>query len=196
MAEEKHICSISGCGNPRLAKGWCRKHYLRWYKYGDPLFTKQTPNGELLRYFEEEVLSYDGEECLIWPYGRNAYGYAVMTADGEKQIVSRYLCERTKGAPPSKRHDAAHSCGKGNLGCVTKRHLSWKTRAGNHADKIEHGTHIYGERIAIAKLNDEAVRTMRRLRSSMSLVDIARMYGVSPATAHSAINRKTWAHVA
>lgn len=24
------------CPNEAVAQGWCRKHYLRWYKYGDP----------------------------------------------------------------------------------------------------------------------------------------------------------------
>jgi hypothetical protein len=30
-------CSIDGCENTVLARGWCRTHYLRWYKHGDPL---------------------------------------------------------------------------------------------------------------------------------------------------------------
>jgi DNA-binding CsgD family transcriptional regulator len=33
-------CSIEGCDGDLLAHGWCRKHYLRWYKHGDPLFLK------------------------------------------------------------------------------------------------------------------------------------------------------------
>lgn len=30
-------CSISDCLSPLLARGYCRKHYLRWYRHGDPL---------------------------------------------------------------------------------------------------------------------------------------------------------------
>ena len=30
-------CSIEDCEAPTLARGWCRKHYKRWYKHGDPL---------------------------------------------------------------------------------------------------------------------------------------------------------------
>mgnify|MGYP000845434441 FL=1 len=30
-------CSIEGCTEPLSARGWCRKHYSRWYNHGDPL---------------------------------------------------------------------------------------------------------------------------------------------------------------
>ena len=37
-------CLIDECQNPILARGWCRKHYLRWYKTGDPLKVREHPN--------------------------------------------------------------------------------------------------------------------------------------------------------
>lgn len=30
-------CCIDDCSSPVLARGWCRKHYLRWFRNGDPL---------------------------------------------------------------------------------------------------------------------------------------------------------------
>lgn len=27
----KKPCKIDGCDNPHVARGWCNKHYLRWY---------------------------------------------------------------------------------------------------------------------------------------------------------------------
>jgi hypothetical protein len=29
-------CSVPDCQNPAHARGWCRKHYARWRRYGDP----------------------------------------------------------------------------------------------------------------------------------------------------------------
>lgn len=29
-------CSIKGCGRDTSARGWCKKHYMCWYRYGDP----------------------------------------------------------------------------------------------------------------------------------------------------------------
>lgn len=31
------ICTIHGCKKPAKSRGWCRMHYTRWYRYGDPL---------------------------------------------------------------------------------------------------------------------------------------------------------------
>lgn len=32
----KGTCSISGCERPVQARGWCQRHYVRWWKHGDP----------------------------------------------------------------------------------------------------------------------------------------------------------------
>lgn len=32
-------CSMPDCDKPRKARGWCSKHYNRWYRYGDPTWT-------------------------------------------------------------------------------------------------------------------------------------------------------------
>lgn len=139
MARPKRICSIENCGNPHLARGWCCAHYNRWQKHGSPI-RGRINNGEASRYFREVVLAYNGSDCLSWPYSCNDSGYGKMQFDGRVQIVSRLVCEHVNGPPPTPKHDAAHSCGKGHEACCTKHHLSWKTRAENMADKIVHGT--------------------------------------------------------
>ena len=30
-------CSIEGCDNAHYSRGWCQRHYGRWYRNGDPL---------------------------------------------------------------------------------------------------------------------------------------------------------------
>lgn len=50
------------------------------------------------------------------------------------------MCQKAHGDPPSPKHDAAHSCGRGHEGCVNPNHLSWKTKKQNQADRITHGT--------------------------------------------------------
>lgn len=33
-------CTVQGCERNAVARGWCNLHYLRWKKYGDPLFER------------------------------------------------------------------------------------------------------------------------------------------------------------
>lgn len=137
------LCSIDGCGRSHDAQGFCTAHWKRWRKHGDPL-AGGTPRGNSAgspaRYLREVVLTYDGDECLFWPFGKDGHGYAEAKVDGRMVSVHRFVCQKAHGDPPSTGLDAAHSCGKGHLACVTKQHLSWKARAENEADKLIHGT--------------------------------------------------------
>ena len=38
-------CLVEGCAKRHYGKGWCQKHYLRWYKHGDPLVMLRRENG-------------------------------------------------------------------------------------------------------------------------------------------------------
>lgn len=35
----KGTCAITACDRKPIARGWCAKHYQRWRKHGDPLYT-------------------------------------------------------------------------------------------------------------------------------------------------------------
>jgi hypothetical protein len=37
MAQATKTCSIVGCWKPTVGRGWCRRHYHSWQRYGDPL---------------------------------------------------------------------------------------------------------------------------------------------------------------
>lgn len=40
------VCKVEDCDSERLfARGYCNKHYKRWYRNGDPLVIKCAPNG-------------------------------------------------------------------------------------------------------------------------------------------------------
>lgn len=137
------LCSIEGCDRPIYSRkfGWCGAHYRRGLRHGDPLVGR-THDGEPHRFLAEEVIPYSGEKCLDWPYARDGRGYARIRLDGKARLVSRVVCEHAYGAPPTSDHQAAHSCGRGQFGCVTPSHLRWATQSENEADKIA----IYGAR--------------------------------------------------
>lgn len=40
-------CNIEDCDKPVVGRGWCKKHYERWRRYRDPLFTPRPFNGSI-----------------------------------------------------------------------------------------------------------------------------------------------------
>ncbi|MER8602818.1 hypothetical protein NKH48_03350 [Mesorhizobium sp. M1233] len=170
----------------------CWAHYHRLRRYGDPL-AGRTPDGEPERYLREVVLTYEGDECLTWPYGRSGNGYGKLRVNGRKHIVSRLACEHVHGPAPTPEHEAAHSCGKGHLACVTKGHLSWKTAAANQADRLIHGTHCRGESSGRARLTEPEVRQIIALKGIKPIQEIAAQLGVSRRHVRNIHDKKRWA---
>jgi len=200
MADEFKACSVGGCnGNAHWRhagkKGFCNSHYLRSYRHGDPLGGfDRARDGEPQRFYTETVLNYNGYECLIWPHACSPDGYGVIKKDGDKSaIVSRRVCEEIHGPPPTPEHEAAHSCGKGHLGCVTKGHLSWKTPIGNNADKLIHGTLLRGESHVSAKITEAVAKEIYALKGKETQMSIARRFGVSRSTVYHIHAGNSWA---
>lgn len=86
-------------------------------------------------YFEDVVLKYEGNDCLIWPFSRDEFGYGTLSYEGRKSNVSNHVCRKVHGEPPSPKHEAAHSCGNGCGGCVNPKHLFWATHNDNMKDR-------------------------------------------------------------
>lgn len=187
-------CSVDGCDMPHYSRGYCRRHWERWKAHGDPLGGALGPIAAR-EYLETVVLPYDGDECLTWPYSRDEHGYAQIDIDRRRHKVSRYVCARRHGEPPTPKHQAAHSCGRGHLGCVTGCHLSWKTRAQNEADKLLHGTHNRGARHGMSKLTDRDVAEIRSLRGIVTQKEIAAKFGVSKGHIREILAGRSWSHL-
>ena len=193
MANQR-LCSIPECGKPHESHGFCTAHAHRYRRHGDPLMGR-TPEGEALRFYEDVVLTYEGEECLTWPYAKDQKGYAQLWFRGKVQYVPRLVCEEHE-QPPTPSHQAAHSCGKGHLGCVAKSHLSWKTCAENTDDRFKHGTVPRGDDSSWSKLTGRDVLEIRRLSAEgIRQGTIAKQFNISRCTVSDVVRRKSWAHL-
>lgn len=84
------------------------------------------------RYFFEAAKLQETNDCILWPYGTDRNGYAMMRHKGRKVYAARRMCEEMHGPPPTPEHESAHSCHKRR--CINKRHVRWKTHAENMAE--------------------------------------------------------------
>lgn len=183
------LCSIPNCGKPTLARGWCSRHYLKWYRRGDPSGVG-TEHGVPHKFLNEVVIPSRQESCLPWPYAKHSSGYGAIYIDGSLKTVPRLVCEAIHGQPSHPKLEAAHSCGNGHLGCCNPNHLSWKTRSSNQDDRIAHGTSNRGERCGSAKLTRDQVVAIRTSLSAPK--DLAAEFGVSDGTISDIRRRKSW----
>jgi hypothetical protein len=90
-------------------------------------------------------------------------------------------------------HEAAHYCGNGAKGCIHPLHMRWATPQENEADKIAHGTRLIGNDQPRSKLDDDAVRYIRKVRNNQQA--LADRFGVSRNAIRQVLSGKTWRHV-
>ena len=100
------------------------------------------------------------------------------------------ICEIAHGPPPSSRHQAAHSCGRGYAACVNPNHLHWATPRENELEKVKHQTSNRGTRHGLSKLSEADVVVIRA--ESASHRELARRFGVSEASIRRVRSGETW----
>jgi hypothetical protein len=114
-------CRIERCGRPAHGKGLCRPHYMRQWRYGDPLAggplrpSGLTP-GEL---FWSKVDKTDG--CWLWLGSLTSAGYGDLRRKGVHLYAHKVAYEEVNPPVPAGMHlDHLVTCPKH---CVRPDHL-------------------------------------------------------------------------
>jgi hypothetical protein len=191
------LCAIEGCASPAKTKTQkgrlCSGHYMRWKRHGDPL-AGGTPRGATTA-FIEQALSYTGDECLVWPFCLDGFGYGTFHQNGRQHRAARVLCERAHGPAPSPDHQAAHDSGGSpctTRACINPSHLRWATPTENAHDRVAAGTHLIGADTNRAKLTDAVVTEIFALQGKATQAEIAARYGISPSNVSRIHSGDTW----
>lgn len=120
-------------------------------------------------------------------------GYLALRPAGatRRHYVARMVCEAFHGAPPSPRHEAAHSDGDHQNNAPSN--LRWATSQENKADMVAHGTAPRGARNAMSRLTEEQAQAIRRdLRPAR---EIAAAYGIHSVHVGAIRRGRRWRHV-
>jgi hypothetical protein len=134
-------------------------------------------------------VAYPHDYCLIWPFSLTR-GYGAFGHMGQRGYAHRVMCRLVHGDPPTTLHEAAHSCGRGDEGCVNPNHLSWKTKSANQMDCRKHGTQAKSCHGPFGKLTAQQVAVIRA--SDKPQCDIARQFGVHETTISNIRTGRTW----
>lgn len=181
-----------GAAGALIRQRLCSIHYHRWLRHGVPLDEALiAPAGSPMAFLDRAV-KCRSKDCLYWPFHRRD-GYARISHHHRLgQNVCRIICERIHGPPPTTKHEAAHSCGCGHLGCVNGGHLRWATPGENGADKTTHRRVRRGSKHHLARLTERQVREIRSLVGRMLQTEIAARFGVSADTISAIVTGRSW----
>ena len=140
--------------------------------------------------FLYEILDWDREECILWPYStRNGYG--VLHHKDHKVNAHRLALQLATGEQGEKLHAAHGPCHQPR--CINPNHLSWKTPTENEADKVRDGVHQLGSNNHMAKLTEEQVLSI--YKDNRSQYVLAEEYGVSQSNISSIKAGQSWSSV-
>ena len=123
----QRTCSLSDCNRVHYARNYCKRHYLRWNRYGDPRLARnpETVEGK----FWAKVRRTVG--CWTWQgYVRRRDGYAGFKWNGKTGAAYRFSYELHNGPIPDGLQ-IDHLCR--NRACVRPDHLEAVTGAINVA---------------------------------------------------------------
>jgi hypothetical protein len=148
--------------------------------------TKKRPgpnkgNGRGYNWVLDHASHYD-HDCLKWPFSRDTKGYGTLGYNGKVLRAHRVMCQIAWGDPPSPEHQAAHTCGRGHLGCVNPMHLSWKTSSENQLDRKRHGTVRTNKTGSRTPLTPIQIADIRSLIGRETVTAIAAKFGISRRT--------------
>ena len=170
------------------ARGWCRKHYDRWLRHGDPLKIAKRGKGRLLAELKAAAMA-TGDECIILTGSTTR---PVTKLDGRCMLASRAVWILANG-DPGEAH-VLHTCHRGDEGCINIRHLYLGDNDQNISDMVRAGHSTRGERSGTHKLKECDVHEIRRLLiAEVPKSVIARRFDVCPATIRLISTGQTWA---
>lgn len=185
------MCIVNGCEKGGYhRKGLCPMHYNRQKKHGS-VHKAGTANGAPMAFVLKVLSAPKIEDCITWPFARDAAGYAKMRFEGSMKNAHRLVCKLKHGEPAKVSLMATHTCGNGSGGCINPHHLEWGTGVKNSMDRAGHGTHNRGGRHYLNRLNETQVLEIYT-RKGQNAQAVADDYGVTRGAVRNIWSGKSW----
>lgn len=205
------ICSITGCGKPHTARGYCQAHYNR-YRTANPInqttrcsvdgceklaetrglcgahYSRLKRHGDPLAGRFPQGQAKEFFHNVVLPYqGDDCLIWPFSTSAGYGSIKINGKTEHVHRLVCETAHGQPPE-GKpqaahfcGNRRCVAQKHIRWASLSENQIDKWGHGRMSFGEHHGNSKLTESDVRKIRSMKGRRTGDEIAEIFGISAA---------------
>lgn len=188
-------CTVNCCDMPLQYRGWCLKHYMRWWRHGDPQTTLVNKEPVTWEHLLSKSTINKETGCIEWTRATSS-GYGVLRHKGAAVRTHRISYELNKGPIPDGLF-VLHHCD--NKLCITPDHLFLGTQKDNMRDMSAkgRGNHARGERAGRSKLTEAEVLRIRKTYTGKygERLAMAEKYNVSGGSIWSVVTGRTWTHI-
>ena len=146
-----------------------------------------------MKLFWDKVQVNGLDECWPWIAAIGSNGYGSFTTGWRKGVSrSSHRCAYffTHGLIPEGLQ-VMHSCD--NRLCCNPLHLSLGSCQDNMSDKVRKGRSLKGETNPYAKLSEEEVKQLKRMKGTRK--QIAKHFGISKRQVYRIMSGDEWRHV-
>lgn len=182
-------CKVEDCNRKSYVRGWCQRHYYRWWKHGDPLKTKKNIGPVTWEYLLSCSIPNKKTGCIEWQKGGGGE-YGSVQFNGKRERVNRVSYRLNVGEIPDGLF-VCHHCD--NPPCINPDHLFLGTQTDNMRDMASKGRSALGERNGQSKLTEKDIISIREMNGSYE--QIAKLFCVDPSNISCIRSRKTWRHI-
>lgn len=189
------LCAANECQNTvKGGRRYCSKHATRLRNHGS-LSTNIRPGQRRMpraqRFWAKVAITADDSRCWEWQAHRSPQGYGKFRGE-QSTLATHYAWFLAYGRWTDKL--LRHTCD--NPPCVNVRHLIEGSHMDNMLDMKIRKRSTTGMRSGKAKLTDQDVREIRRLREiGIGQRKVARRFGVSHTNIGAIERRETWTEV-
>jgi hypothetical protein len=132
---------------------------------------------------------------LVLHLNKNGYLTVCLKRPDKQSVVSVHaLVLQSFVGPCPTGLEACH--GKGGKHDNSLANLRWDTKQANESDKIADGAVLQGGDHPRARLTEDKVRQIRKMREDgFQFNEIAAVFDITPAHAHRIFHRVSWGHI-